>query len=153
MEWGLGVWLRGHLMATLQWRVGGARMGCKIGSDDRIQCARVVWVKAHEPQCKIPGWSCQYYMLVPKIKPCTSQYKLLRWNCERLIISVIVYLMVLYTDNRGKSTANTCQCLRAVFIRLNQTLLGAVSHDNCADRTTRSATLHSNFCPINYSVR
>jgi len=35
-------------------------------------------------------------MLVSKIKPCMSKYKLIiLWNCEWLIKSVIVYLMVL----------------------------------------------------------
>ncbi len=38
------------------------------------------------------------HMLVSKIKPCMSKYKLLiLWNCEWLIKSVIVYLMVLTT--------------------------------------------------------
>ena len=33
----------------------------------------------------------------------------LLWNCERLIISVIVYLIVpYYLDNRSNSRANTC---------------------------------------------
>ena len=37
-------------------------------------------------------------MLVSKIKPCMSQYKLLYWrNCEWLIKTVIVYLMVIFT--------------------------------------------------------
>ena len=36
------------------------------------------------------------HMLVSKIKPCMSKYKLIiLWNCEWLIKSVIVYLMVL----------------------------------------------------------
>jgi len=42
-------------------------------------------------------------MLVSKIKPCMSKYKqIVRRNCEWLIKSVIVYLMVpYYLDNRG----------------------------------------------------
>jgi hypothetical protein len=50
------------------------------------------------------------HMLVSKIKPCMSKYKLLytvklRW----LIKSVIVYLILTYyLDNRGNSAANTC---------------------------------------------
>jgi hypothetical protein len=50
------------------------------------------------------------HMLVSKIKPCMSKYKqIVRRNCEWLIKSVIVYLMVLYyLDNRGNSRANTC---------------------------------------------
>ena len=50
------------------------------------------------------------HMLVSKIKPCMSKYKsFIRWNCERLIISAIIYLMVpYYMDNCGNSRANTC---------------------------------------------
>jgi hypothetical protein len=50
------------------------------------------------------------HMLVSKIKPCMSKYKqIVRRNCEWLIKSVIVYLMVpYYLDNRGNSRANTC---------------------------------------------
>ena len=42
-------------------------------------------------------------MLVSKIKPCMSQYNAsIRRNCEWLIKTVIVYLMVIhYMDNRG----------------------------------------------------
>jgi len=49
-------------------------------------------------------------MLVSKIKPCMSKYKrFILWNCEWLIKSVIVYLIVpYYLDNRGNSRANTC---------------------------------------------
>jgi len=60
-------------------------------------------------------------MLVSKIKPCMSKYKLLiRLNCEWLIKSVIVYLMVpYYSDNRSNSRANTCVTpVWDVFIRL-----------------------------------
>jgi hypothetical protein len=50
------------------------------------------------------------HMLVSKIKPCMSKYKQsIQRNCEWLIKSVIVYLMVpYYLDNRGNSRANTC---------------------------------------------
>ena len=42
--------------------------------------------------------SASSHMLVSKIKPCMSQYKpFIRSNCEWLIKSVIVYLMVLAT--------------------------------------------------------
>jgi len=49
-------------------------------------------------------------MLVSKIKPCMSKYKhFIQRNCEWLIKSVIVYLIVpYYLDNRGNSRANTC---------------------------------------------
>ena len=40
---------------------------------------------------------------------CLSISDLIRWNCEWLIKSVIVYLMVSHhMDNRGNSRANTC---------------------------------------------
>ena len=40
---------------------------------------------------------------------CLSINKFIRWNCEWLIISVIVYLIVpYYMDNRSNSRANTC---------------------------------------------
>jgi hypothetical protein len=50
------------------------------------------------------------HMLVSKIKPCMSKYKqIILWNCEWLIISVLIYLIVLcYLDNWGNSWANTC---------------------------------------------
>jgi hypothetical protein len=50
------------------------------------------------------------HMLVSKIKPCMSKYKqFILWNCEWLIKSVIVYLIIpYYLDNRGNSRANTC---------------------------------------------
>jgi hypothetical protein len=55
---------------------------------------------------------------------CLSINKFVLWNCEWLIISVIVYLIVpYYLDNRSNSRANTCvntQLLvgRVAFIRL-----------------------------------
>ena len=50
------------------------------------------------------------HMLVSKIKPCMSKFKRFKQrDCGRLIISVIVYLMVVYyKDNRSNSRANTC---------------------------------------------
>ena len=68
---------------------------------------------------------------------------LLLWNCERLIISVIVYLIVpYYLDNRSNSRANTCANSRLsqggkdVFIRSNQpgSPESLVSHNNWANR-------------------
>ena len=53
---------------------------------------------------------------------CLSINKFVLWNCEWLIKSVIVYLMVpCYMDNCGNSRANTCNQAptsgRGVFIR------------------------------------
>ena len=58
----------------------------------------------------LPGWSCQWYMLVSKTKPCKSKYKLLlRRNCEWLgKTAIISSVMILLTDNRSNSRANTC---------------------------------------------
>ena len=86
------------------------------------------------------------HMLVSKIKPCMSKYKhFILWNCEWLIKSVIVYLIVpYYLDNRGNSSANTC-CKprlfgRGVFIRYKTNLLSGsflVNHDNYSNRFER----------------
>ena len=58
----------------------------------------------------LPGWSCQWYMLVSKTKPCKSKYKLFwRRNCEWLgKTAIISSVMSLLTDNRSNSRANTC---------------------------------------------
>ena len=92
---------------------------------------------------------------------CLSINASILWNCEWLIKSVIVYLMVsYYLDNRGNSRANTCTKSRLfgrdVFIRskTNASLSGLgflVIHDNCSNRMALALTvLHSNFCPINF---
>jgi hypothetical protein len=71
------------------------------------------WLRAPSslgPQGSYLVDSASSHMLVSKIKPCMSKYKQsIRRNCEWLIKSVIVYLIVLYyMDNRGNSRANTC---------------------------------------------
>ena len=66
---------------------------------------------------------------------------LLLWNCERLIISVIVYLIVpYYLDNRSNSRANTCAntLLEWYLLDWNQPLWGdVVNHNKLADRQWR----------------
>ena len=72
-----------------------------------------------EVELLLEAWSQDSYlvdpasshMLVSKIKPCMSKYKhFILWNCEWLIKSVIVYLIVpYYLDNRSNSRANTCK--------------------------------------------
>lgn len=78
---------------------------------------RVVWTKKSERHSgkrtheqSLPGWSCQWYMLVSKTKPCKSKYKLFwRRNCEWLgKTAIISSVMSLLTDNRSNSRANTC---------------------------------------------
>ena len=76
---------------------------------------------------------------------CLSINNFVLWNCEWLIISVIVYSTVpYYLDNRSNSRANTCintQLLvgRVAFIRLKPIHFGdfVLNHNNCADRSKR----------------
>jgi hypothetical protein len=77
---------------------------------------------------------------------CLSISESIQRNCEWLIKSVIVYLMVsYYLDNRGNSRANTCERARlfgrAVFIRYLTDPGSAgplVNHNNSSDRTALS---------------
>ena len=62
------------------------------------------------------------HLCLSKIKPCMSQYKSVRRNCEWLFETVRVYLMVMqYMDNRCNSRVNACVPSRlrgrVVFIR------------------------------------
>ena len=79
------------------------------------------------------------HMLVSKIKPCMSKYKhFILWNCEWLIISVIIYLIVpYYLDNRGNSRANTCLKSRL--------LEGMYLLDKKPTRATGFLVIHDNF--------
>ncbi len=69
---------------------------------------------------------------------CLSINKSILWNCEWLIKSVIVYLMVpYYSDNRSNSRANTCikpRLLEGVYL-LDGNQCGA----------TRYMVIHNNF--------
>ena len=50
--------------------------------------------KTKKYKIQISGWSCQYYMLMLKIKPCMCKYKDQEgWNCGRLIRTVIISLI------------------------------------------------------------
>ena len=55
----------------------------------------------------LPGWSCQWYMLVSRTKPCKSKYEwIVQRNCEWLGKTAIVSSMVnYYSDNRSNSRA------------------------------------------------
>ena len=79
------------------------------------------------------------HMLVSKIKPCMSKYKhFILWNCEWLIKSVIVYLIIpYYLDNRGNSRANTCYTTRL--------LEGWYWLDTKPIRATGSQVIHNHF--------
>ena len=76
------------------------------------------------------GWKVVTWLILPVViclsqrlsHACLSINKLILWNCEWLIKSVIVYLMIpCYMDNCGNSRANTCNQAptsgRGVFIR------------------------------------
>ena len=63
---------------------------------------------------------------------------LLLWNCERLIISVIIYLIVpYYLDNRSNSRANTCVNTFGWYLLERNQLLrdDVVNHNKFANRT------------------
>jgi hypothetical protein len=74
---------------------------------------------------------------------CLSINNFILWNCERLIISAIIYLMVpYYMDNCSNSRANTCvksQLLRGGMYLLDKKPMRALSgfvvnHSNFSNR-------------------
>ncbi len=65
----------------------------------------------------LPGVTTVTWLILPVViclsqrlsHACLSINHFIRWNCEWLITSVIVYLILLYyLDNRSNSRANTC---------------------------------------------
>ena len=79
----------------------------------------------------------------------------IQWNCEWLIKTVIVYLIIEnYMDNRGNSRANTCYqarlSWRVVFIRLKPIFLVSIAmiHNNWSN--LKFEINHSSFCPISF---
>ena len=74
---------------------------CGFGCRARVLCANL----------KVVTW-----LILPVViclskrlsHACLSISTLILWNCEWLIKSVIVYLIVPYLDNRSNSRANTC---------------------------------------------
>ena len=95
-----------------------------------------------------PVWFFQwsYYILKTLICACIS-INIIQWNCEWIIVSVIVYLVFFYyLDNRSNSRANTCinsqTHERVVFIRYKPTLFGfALVIHNTSDN-------HMTLCQI-----
>ena len=90
---------------------------------------------------------------------CVSINDFILWNCEWLIKSVIVYLIVpYYLDNRGNSRANTCEksrLLEGMYLLDNKTNREQsrflVIHNNFIEsHGSTPAMYHSNFCPINF---
>ena len=69
---------------------------------------------------------------------CLSINDFIQWNCEWLIKSVIVYLIIpYYLDNRGNSRANTCYTTRL--------LEGWYWLDTKPIRATGSQVIHNHF--------
>jgi len=69
---------------------------------------------------------------------CLSINNFVLWNCEWLIKSVIVYLIIpYYLDNRGNSRANTCKQSRL--------LEGMYLLDKKPMRATAFLVIHNNF--------
>ena len=94
------------------------------------------------------------HMLVSRIKPCMSKFKrFILWDCGRLIISVIVYLMVTTT----RITVVILELILALKALLCLHLLdfppicSAVRWIIVTERIKTSVlTLHSSFCPISF---
>ena len=89
-----------------------------------------------------------------------SKYKqFILWNCEWLIKSVIVYLIIpYYLDNRGNSRANTCikpRLLEGVYL-LDKKPIGAtrllVNHDNFSNRMASAGDGSFKFLPYQLSM-
>ena len=121
-------------------------------------CSALSWLTPFEWYClKIVIW------LILPVVICLSQrlshaclsINVIQWNCEWLIKTVIVYLiMESYMDNRSNSRANTC-CQtwlhgKVVFIRYKPIPSGVVMiHNNWANRG-RTSIDRSSFCPISF---
>ena len=111
------------------------RWDCRV----RFMCAsswsfwmRVSWKLCFSTNFCSFFWKILTWLILPVVirlsqrlsHACLSINKFVLWNCEWLIISVIVYSIVpYYLDNRSNSRANTCantQLLvgRVAFIRL-----------------------------------
>ena len=89
------------------------------------------------------------YLVDPASSICSSKrlshaslsISIIQWNCEWLIKSVIIYLIVpYYMDNCGNSRANTCIILRllgAVYLldkKPSWATSSLVIHNNCTNR-------------------
>ena len=74
----------------------------------------------------------------------------LLWNCERLIISVIIYLIIpYYLDNRSNSRANTCvNTFGWQLLEINQLLRDVlVNHNNLVNRIAIAGDGSFKFLP------
>ena len=77
----------------------------------------LIWVRLHRSHFARNSNTIVTWLILPVViclsqrlsHACLSVNKFILWNCEWLIKSVIVYLIVTYyLDNRGNSAANTC---------------------------------------------
>ena len=116
---------------------------------------------------QLTGWSCQYHMLVSKIKPCMSKYKHLYcetangslnqlsfiWLYSLTTWITVVILELIHAkspDSRG----------RDVFIRLktnaaSRPLTHLVIHSNCSNRmafSVRAGDVSFKFLPYQLSM-
>ena len=96
---------------------------------------------------RIPFWTVVTWLILPVViclsqrlsHACLSINKFVLWNCEWLIKSVIVYLMITYyMDNCGNSRANTC-------IKQPQLLGGVYLLDKKPTRLAAPLVIHNNF--------
>jgi hypothetical protein len=86
------VWVFSCFFSSFPWRGS-------VGREARIADNKVTWLI-------LPVVICLSQRLS---HACVSINNFILWNCERLIISAIIYLMVpYYMDNCGNSRANTC---------------------------------------------
>ena len=75
---------------------------------------------------------------------------ILLWNCERLIISVIIYLIIpYYLDNRSNSRANTCvNTFGWQLLEINQLPRDVlVNHNNLVNRIATAGDGSFKFLP------
>ena len=92
------------------------RLATKKRNESRLTVARSSWVRFRLDAIfsffKLVTW-----LILPVViclsqrlsHACLSINNFVLWNCEWLIKSVIVYLIIIYyLDNRGNSRANTC---------------------------------------------
>ena len=109
-----------HLCRTLEWAV----------IDNNCDELLSMWKSPLLVMSRVPLWKVVTWLILPVViclsqrlsHACLSINKFVLWNCEWLIKSVIVYLMIsYYMDNCGNSRANTCikapTSGRGVFIR------------------------------------
>ena len=92
----------------------GESLRCRLCRWWRCEALDGLWGKLHQLQ---PKWTITATWLILPVVIRSSQrlshacvsINIVLWNCERLIISVIVPLIIsYYLDNRSNSRANTC---------------------------------------------